>query len=487
MTFTTLTFLIFLGIVFALYWSIRNRTAQNVLIIIASYIFYGWWDWRFCGLMLLASLLDYGVGLGLNGASSPSRRKLLLAIGLTGNVGMLAYFKYFNFFAENFQRAAASIGWSVDAVTLNVVLPVGISFYTFQTMSYSIDVYRGKLVATPRLIEYLAYVSFFPQLVAGPIERATNLLPQFFRERVFNHDLAVDGCRQMLWGFFKKMVIADNLAPMVDAVFGQPANYAGGELAMATFFFAIQIYCDFSGYSDIAIGLARLFGFELMRNFADPYLSQSLGEFWRRWHISLTTWFKDYVYIPLGGSKVSKWRQVKNVLITFLLSGFWHGASWNFIAWGAFNGLLVLPEIISGKGKALRATDIPGGNGLIPSWRVVARILITFAMACVGWIFFRAATLSDAWLIIQRIVVDAFSLEGYFMGLQNAQDQPLGNFLLLAIAGLIAVEWIQRGEPHALTLRAWPQPFRWAAYCALTAIIILGGTISASQFVYFQF
>jgi D-alanyl-lipoteichoic acid acyltransferase DltB (MBOAT superfamily) len=485
MTFTTLSFVIFLAVFFPLYWGIRNRTGQNVLIIVASYIFYGWWDWRFCGLMLLASLLDYAVGLGLNRLQSPAARQALLICGLSGNIGMLAFFKYFNFFAQSLHDAALMFGWSVDLPTLQIVLPVGISFYTFQTMSYSIDVYRRKLPGTTHLIEYLAYVSFFPQLVAGPIERATNLLPQFFRERRFDHDQAVDGCRQMLWGFFKKMVVADNIGPIVDEVFRQPASCSGGELAVATVLFAIQIYCDFSAYSEIAIGLARLFGFQLMRNFANPYFSQSIGEFWRRWHISLTTWFKDYVYVPLGGNRVSRSRQAFNVLVTFLLSGIWHGASWNFVAWGAMNGLAVLPETLSRKRRTLTAGDVPGG--LCPGWRVIARIVATFLAVNVGWIFFRAGSLGDAVMILGRVVGEAFKLEGYFLGLHRIQDRPLGWLLAVAIGALFVAEWIQRGKPHVLFAADWPRPIRWAAYCGLTIVVLLVGTFSSSQFIYFQF
>ena len=487
MTFTTLTFLFFLAIVFALYWSFPNRRAQNALLVIASYVFYGWWDWRFCGLMLGASLLDYAIGLGLDRSDKPRRRKILLAIGLCGNLAMLGFFKYFNFFAENFQAMAHSIGWHVSPPVLRVLLPVGISFYTFQTMSYSIDIYRRKMPATKQIVEYLAYVSFFPQLVAGPIERATNLLPQFFKSRVFDYDRAVDGCRQALWGFFKKMLIADNLAPVSDKIFSAPASYTGGELCLATVFFAFQIYCDFSAYSDIASGVARLFGFELMRNFATPYFSQSLGEFWRRWHISLTTWFKDYVYLPLGGNRVSPQRRAFNVLLTFLLSGIWHGASWNFVAWGAFNGLAVLPETLRSRRPTLHATDIAGGESLFPRPITLARILLTFAVVCLGWVFFRANTWTDAWLILGRIFTQALYLEGYFLGLHHVQDQPLGNYLFLLLAILILMEWLQRDRPHPFSFSHWPQPVRWAAYLGLSVALVLFGTFSSTQFIYFQF
>jgi alginate O-acetyltransferase complex protein AlgI len=487
MTFTTLTFLIFLAACFPLYWVFKNRTAQNALLVVASYIFYGWWDWRFCGLMLAASLLDYGVGLGLNRVKAPRKRKALLAIGLCGNLGMLGCFKYFNFFAENFRSLAAAFGWDAHPATLQVVLPVGISFYTFQTMSYSIDVYRGKLRATTRIIEYLAYVSFFPQLVAGPIERATNLLPQFFKERVFNHDRAVDGCRQILWGFFKKMVIADNLAPVVDPMFDNPASFTGGELAVATVCFAFQIYCDFSAYSDIAIGLARLFGFELMRNFALPYFSQSLGEFWRRWHISLTTWFRDYLYLPLGGSRVRPTRRAFNVLITFLLSGIWHGASWNFVVWGALNGLGVLPETLATGRRTLRAEDVPGGQPLVPSLTTLVKMFLTFAFVCLGWVFFRAHSMSDAWLILQRMAGSITHLDEYVLGLMQVGNGPSGQIVLGALAILVAAEWMQRRRGHPFTIERWPRPVRWAAYLCVSSAILIWGTFGSNQFIYFQF
>jgi alginate O-acetyltransferase complex protein AlgI len=482
MTFTTLTFLIFFVMVFAVYWSLRNRMAQNVLLVIVSYIFYGWWDWRFCWLMLAASLLDYFVGLGLDRWTSQTKRKLLLAVGLSCNLGLLGYFKYFNFFAESFGKAAASIGWHVDALTVNVILPVGISFYTFQTMSYSIDIYRRKLKATTHIVEYLAYVSFFPQLVAGPIERATNLLPQFLRPRTFSHANAIEGCRQALWGFFKKMVVADNLAPIVDAAFDNPSAYNGAELVLATVCFAFQIYCDFSAYSDIASGSARLLGFDLMRNFAYPYFSQSPAEFWRRWHISLSTWFKDYVYFPLGGSRVPKPRMVLNVIITFLLSGLWHGASWNFVVWGALNGLGVLPEI-------LRPNHTRRTPGEEPAAQVNAATLLkiaaTFAFVCLGWVFFRAATLSDAATVFQRI--GSFIVHPQAVGGLLRVDETDGR-VFIALALLLALEWVKRRSVHPLVFELrWPTPLRWIAYTVLLWVIVYLGTFGSAQFIYFQF
>ena len=479
MTFTTLTFILFLVVVFVLYWSLRQRAVQNVLLVLASYVFYGWWDWRFCGLMLASSLLDYWVGLGLDRSRRSGVRRGLLTVAMVGNLGLLGFFKYFNFFAGNLAVAAASIGWKLDLPTLQLVLPVGISFYTFQTMSYSIDIYRRQMPATRNLIDYLAYVSFFPQLVAGPIERGTHLLPQFAQARQFDYAAAAAGCRQMLWGFLKKMVVADNLSPLVDRCFSNPASHNGAELLTATLFFAVQIYCDFSAYSEIASGTARLFGFSLMRNFSTPYFSTSMREFWRRWHISLSSWFRDYVYRPLGGGRVNRARKVFNVMVTFLLSGFWHGATWNFVAWGALHGLAVLPEML--------ATPRRGG----PSprhWSLRAvQMLMVLVVVCIGWVLFRAATLGDAALILGRILSDVTRLETWFGVLIFADDGPMGQWLVVAILLLFAVEWMQRTKSHALEIKAWPMPLRWAVYFAGLAGILIYGTFSTSTFIYFQF
>ena len=480
MTFTTLTFLIFFAVVFALYWSLHNRRAQNLLLIIAGYVFYGWWDWRYCGLMVAASFLDYFVGIGLNKTDVPWKRKLLLTCGLTGNLAMLGFFKYFNFFAENFQVAAAEFGWQVDPITLNVVLPVGISFYTFQTMSYSIDIYRRKMRATTQLLEYLSFVSFFPPLVAGPIERGTHLLPQFFKERLFSFQQATDGCRQILWGLFKKMVIADNLAPIVDAAFTNPSAYNGAELALATFCFAFQIYCDFSGYSDIAIGVAKLLGFELIRNFAYPYFSQSVGEFWRRWHISLSSWFRDYVYFPLGGSRVTKGRMAFNVMITFLLSGFWHGASWNFLIWGALNGIGVLPDILRPQHSKRNPNELPVEQ---PSAVAFLKVLLTFTFVCFGWIFFRAQTLGGALLVLERIATSFLSTAGGLLAKHDVTDGRV--FIVLTL--LVALEWVKRAHPHPLVFDRWPQRAHWIGYTVLFWAIVYLGTYGSSTFIYFQF
>ena len=346
MIFNSLDFAIFLPIVFLLYWFVfKNLRAQNVLIVVASYVFYGWWDWRFLFLIAFSTLVDYLVGISLEREGSPQKRKGLLWISILVNLGFLGFFKYYNFFLDNFIASFSFFGMEIQANSLNIILPVGISFYTFQTLSYSIDVYRRKLPATKDFVAFSAFVSFFPQLVAGPIERASNLLPQFQKKRSFDYRLAVDGVRQILWGLFKKIVIADNCALYANEIFNNSAEYNGSTLFFGALFFAFQIYGDFSGYSDIAIGTSRLFGFNLMRNFAFPYFSRDIAEFWRRWHISLSTWFRDYLYIPLGGSKGSKSNQIRNVFIIFIVSGFWHGANWTFIVWGALNALYFLPFV----------------------------------------------------------------------------------------------------------------------------------------------
>ncbi|WP_428938904.1 MBOAT family O-acyltransferase [Fontivita pretiosa] len=486
MIFTTLSFIVFLLAVFAGYWTLRGRTAQNLLILLSSYFFYGWWDWRFCFLILANSLFDYFAGLGLMRATRPAARRGILLASLAANLGMLGFFKYSNFFIENLQLAMESIGWRMDRFTLQVVLPVGISFYTFQTMSYTIDIFRGKMQATRNIIDYLAYVSFFPQLVAGPIERAVDLLPQFQSPRRFNYAQAVDGCRQMLLGFFKKMVLADNLGVVVDHFYGNlQAN--GVALALATVCFAFQIYCDFSGYTDIAIGCARWFGFNLTRNFAFPYFSQDLAEFWRRWHITLSSWFRDYVYIPLGGSRVARARQAWNVMVTFIVSGLWHGASWNFVIWGAINGLGVMPSVMRPRAGALRAADAPGGTGLIPRPAVLARIAGTFLLVCIGWVFFRAATLSDALNVLGRICTDLWSPRHYAALRELATLGVTVKLALLILPGFVVLEWVQRAERHALARVPGPQPLRWSLYTLLVWTCVFQEASGANAFIYFQF
>jgi len=353
MFFNSIDFAVFLLIVFILYWFAANKNLklQNLLIVVASYVFYGWWDWRFLSLIVFSTIVDYTVGLKLKKEDNQLKRKTLLWTSILVNLGFLGFFKYYNFFLDNFVTAFSFFGTEIRANTLNIILPVGISFYTFQTLSYTIDVYKRKLEPTKDFIAFSAFVSFFPQLVAGPIERATNLLPQFYKKRTFHYSKAVDGMRQILWGLFKKVVIADNCAVFANQIFNNSADMNGSTLVLGALFFTFQIYGDFSGYSDIAIGTSRLFGFNLMRNFAFPYFSRDIAEFWRRWHISLSTWFRDYLYIPLGGSRGGTLMKVRNTFIIFVVSGFWHGANWTFIVWGTLNAIYFLPLLLTNNNR----------------------------------------------------------------------------------------------------------------------------------------
>ena len=377
MLFNSIEFAIFLPVVFLLYWFVFNRNLklQNLFIVVVSYVFYGWWDWRFLFLIAFTSLCSYLSGILIEKyRDRPRRAKTVNVLNIVVNLLILGVFKYYNFFVTSF--ADLFLGGKTDGLLLKVILPVGISFYTFQALSYSIDVYRGKMEATRDVVQFFAYVSFFPQLVAGPIERATNLLPQFAKPRTFDYETGVDGMRQILWGLFKKMVVADNCAVYVDQVFSSGQAHSGCTILLAAVFFAFQIYGDFSGYSDIAIGTAKLFGIKLMRNFNVPYFSRDIAEFWRRWHISLTTWFRDYVYIPMGGSRCSKAKIIRNTLVIFLLSGFWHGANWTFIAWGVYHALLFLPLILLGKNRKYR--DVVAENRFFPTWKEASQMLLTF-------------------------------------------------------------------------------------------------------------
>lgn len=477
MLFNSLAFALFLPLVFGLYWLVgaQRLKSQNALILVASYVFYGWWDWRFLLLIFVSSIADYWIGIALDASRTHGRRRALLWSSLIINLGILGFFKYFNFFVDSFADLLRMAGMHADLPTLRIILPVGISFYTFQTMSYSLDIYRRELKPTRDPIAFFAFVSFFPQLVAGPIERARDLLPQFIAQRRFALHDARDGIRQMLWGFFKKMVIADNMAPHVQSAYANHSDQTGAALALATFFFAIQIYCDFSGYSDIAIGSARLFGFRLCRNFAFPYFSRDIAEFWRRWHISLSTWFRDYVFIPLGGNRCGRGRQIWNVFVTFTISGLWHGANWTFVVWGALNGLYYVPLLLAGKQRS--NTGLPAEGRLLPTVREIAAIGTTFALTLLAWVFFRSASIDQALGILGRI----FGTAPDFTGLQG-YAQPL----LIALIGL-TVEWLQRDKQHGLAIHAWPVAARWPAYASVVAAILVLGSFGSSEFIYFQF
>ena len=487
MNFTSLTFLIFCILVFSLYWAVENRRLQNFLLVVSSYTFYGWWDWRFCFLMLISSSVDFALGLLMYQSEYLRQRKLILSMSIVANLGLLGFFKYANFFVDNLELIATQLGVQLSPFTLKVILPVGISFYTFQTLSYTIDIYRNQLQPTRSLIDYLAFVSFFPQLVAGPIERASHLLPQFLSPRQFNDQMARDGLRQMLVGFFKKMVLADNLAVIVDGTYGNVADQSGAALLMATVCFAFQIYYDFSGYSDIAIGTAKLFGIELMQNFAYPYFSQSVGEFWRRWHISLSTWFRDYVYIPLGGSRASTLGRMRNVLITFIISGFWHGAAWTFGIWGALNGAVLLLETSVGSRVQRVRSQTPGGEGLLPSLMILGRMLLTFLIICLTWVFFRSATLGEAFTILQKIAIDLWNLDSYRLAITAISSQAENQQTLILLVIFIGLEWLRRKHNHILAKIELLRLGRWGIYTATIFAIMTFGTRTAGTFIYFQF
>ena len=482
MLFNSIDFAIFLPIVFLLYWFVANKNLklQNLLIVVASYLFYGWWDWRFLSLILFSTLIDYSVGVRLLKEENISKRKILLWISIFVNLGFLGFFKYYNFFLDNFITAFSFFGTPINAQGLNIILPVGISFYTFQTLSYTIDVYRRKLESTQDFIAFTAFVSFFPQLVAGPIERATNLLPQFYKKRTFEYNKAVDGLRQILWGLFKKIVIADNSAQIANEIFNNSADYNGSTLVLGAIFFTFQIYGDFSGYSDIAIGTSRLFGFNLKQNFAFPYFSRDIAEFWRRWHISLSTWFRDYLYIPLGGSRGGTWMKVRNTFAIFIVSGFWHGANWTFIVWGALNALYFLPLLLLNKNRA--NTDTVAKGKYLPSFKEFYQIGITFSLTVLAWIFFRAENIGHAWSYLSTIFSKSLFSIPHFSGMRNAL------ITLILITIFIAVEWVGRNEQYAIESIGlkWKKFTRWAFYLIIIfTIIIFGG--KQQEFIYFQF
>ncbi len=477
MLFNSFAFAIFLPLVFVLYWLIGNKRIrlQNAFLIVASYVFYGWWDWRFLSLIFISSLVDFTIGQALDRTEAESRRKALLVTSMVVNLGILGFFKYFNFFIASLAALLKWLGLEPNLPVLKIILPVGISFYTFQTMSYTIDIYRRKIKSSSDPIAFFAFVSFFPQLVAGPIERAKSLLPQFHKKRVFDPVLASDGMRQMLWGFFKKMVVADNMAPYVEEIFNSAGQQDGIVLTIGVFLFTLQVYCDFSGYSDIAIGVSRLFGFDLMRNFAYPFYSRDIAEFWRRWHISLSTWFRDYLYIPLGGSRVSRARQIFNIVITFTISGFWHGANWNFVLWGTLNGLYYIPLML--RNKQRQHMDTVAEGRLLPSPREAINMLMTFGLVLLGLAIFRTQSIPAAGAFLARIV------QAPYLGLDY---MAYGTPLLYALIPLI-VEWPLRTRQYGLDIGHLPAVLRWILYLVVIIAIILCGRFGSQQFIYFQF
>jgi D-alanyl-lipoteichoic acid acyltransferase DltB (MBOAT superfamily) len=479
MLFNSIDFAIFLPIVFILYWFVadKNLRLQNFIIVSASYLFYGWWDWKFLSLIIFSTILDYFIGRGLEKEESQTRRKILLWSSIGVNLGFLGFFKYYNFFLENFIAAFSIFGKEINANSLDIILPVGISFYTFQTLSYTIDIYKRKLKPTKDFIAFSAFVSFFPQLVAGPIERATNLLPQFYKKRLFDHSLAVNGMRQILWGLFKKIVIADNSAEIANQIFNNSADYSGSTLVLGALFFTFQIYADFSGYSDIAIGTSRLFGFDLMRNFAFPYFSRDIAEFWRRWHISLSTWFRDYLYIPLGGSRGGTWMKIRNTFIIFIVSGFWHGANWTFIVWGALNALYFLPLLLLNRNRV--HTNIIAKGKYLPSTMEFLNMSATFSITVFAWIFFRAEGIGHAWEYISEIFSRSFFTTPNYEGMKS---------LVFLIGIFIIIEWLGREGDFAIETLGenYNRPLRWSIYIILIVLIVLYKG-EKQQFIYFQF
>jgi len=481
MLFNSIDFAIFLPIVFILYWFVtsENLKLQNLLIVTASYIFYGWWDWKFLSLIIFSTIIDYTIGRKLKTEENQFKRNFFLWTSILVNLGFLGLFKYYNFFLSNFISAFSFFGTEIKANTLNIILPVGISFYTFQTLSYTIDVYKKKLEPTKDFIVFASFVSFFPQLVAGPIERATHLLPQFYQKRTFDYPKAVDGMRQILWGLFKKIVIADNCARYANEIFNNSTELNGSTLVLGALFFTFQIYGDFSGYSDIAIGTSRLFGFDLMQNFKYPYFSRDIAEFWRRWHISLSTWFRDYLYIPLGGSRGGTWAKVRNTFIIFIVSGFWHGANWTFIVWGALNAIYFIPLLLTNNNR--NNLETVAKDKLFPNLKELSSILLTFGLTVFAWIFFRAENIGHAFSYISEI----FSTSIFEFPLNLGKRAMLTIFI---VGIFVLIEWQGREYQFAIKYLGlkWKTPLRiFMYYLIMFTIFLFSG--KEQTFIYFQF
>jgi alginate O-acetyltransferase complex protein AlgI len=475
MIFNSIPYLLFLPVIFILYWFVFKKLSyQNLLLLVASYFFYGWWDYRFLLLITGSTLVDYAIALTIYRNQNKKWRKVLLFCSIAFNLLLLGYFKYLNFFIESFIELGNSFGLSSNYNTLKIILPIGISFYTFQTLSYTIDVYRKEIKPTSNFIIFATYVSFFPQLVAGPIERAKHLLPQFINSRKFNPKKAITGIQLIIWGLFQKMVIADNCATFVNAIFNSYDRLDSLSLLLGAFYFAFQIYCDFSGYSNIAIGTARLFGFDLMRNFNYPYFSKNISEFWRRWHISLSTWFRDYLYIPLGGSRGSKFQQLRNILIIFLVSGFWHGANWTFLAWGGLHAIFFAPILFKrSRTKSVDKEKEHTSN----TFGELIRILFTFFITCIAWIFFRSASISDSFNYFNRIIYNhSFKIE--YLTIERYSVE-----MVLLIIIFIIIEWFNKNKEQPLSGK-----FELLKTISIIWMILLFGVFSDhSTFIYFQF
>jgi len=483
MLFNSIEYLIFFPIVFFIYWFIVNKSIsiRNAFLLIVSYIFYGWWDWRFLSCIIISSILDYSLGIAIAN-STFKKKKLLLLISLIFNLGILGVFKYYNFFIDSFFKFTSIFGFNANSLTLNIILPVGISFYTFQTLSYTIDVYRGKLQPTKDILSFFTFVAFFPQLVAGPIEKASNLLPQFYKKTNFDYLKAKDGTKQILWGFFKKVVIADNCAIYVNDIFANYQSYSSLTLILGVILFAFQAYGDFSGYSDIAIGTARLLGFKLKQNFAFPYFSRDIAEFWRRWHISLNIWFRDYLYIPLGGSRTTKFKTLRNIFLTFTVCGFWHGANFTFIIWGILNALYFVPLWFRKTNR--KYLTVVAENKSLPNINELFSIFKTFTLACIGYVFFRSETVIDAFTYFLNIF--KMQLEGKEQLTTIADDKYLIYILPFLVCFMLIYEWINRRELFGFAIVNQYIVVRWVVY-VLILFTIVQYFGSEQSFMYFQF
>ena len=474
MLFNSLEFLIFLPTLFCLYWFIfkKNLRLQNLLLLIGSYFFYGWWDWRFLFLIFFSTLIDYWVGIGIENSTSKSLRKCYLLVSIIFNLSILGFFKYFNFFIDSWVNLLLAFGFYQKSTwTLNIILPVGISFYTFQTMSYAFDIYYGKVKPTKDFISFASFVSFFPQLVAGPIERASNLLPQILNKRIFSYERSLQGLRLIIWGMFKKVVIADSLSPHVDIIFNNYTSFNGGVLLLGLIYFSFQIYCDFSGYSDIAIGTAKLFGFEIMSNFKFPYFSRNISEFWRKWHISLSTWFRDYLYIPLGGSKKGNWSSIRNIFVIFIVSGLWHGANLTFIIWGLIHALLYLPLFLFGNNRK-HIKSIVSQNKYFPSIKEFLQIIFTFFLIMISWVFFRSETTIDA-INYLNIIITNFGIPNHH------------RFIFIYVLWIIVFDWLLR-EDERLEYKQKTINYIFDWFLILAIYLSFDNQI-AKEFIYFQF
>jgi len=486
MLFNSIEYLLFLPLVFTIYWLLNKHIkAQNLFLLSSSYFFYGLWDYRFLSLILISSFCDFYIAKELVKENRISRRKLLLGLSIFINLGFLFYFKYCNFFIESFQGLSKLLGFNANLTSLNIILPVGISFYTFQTLSYTIDIYRKKVKPAEHWLTFFTFVAYFPQLVAGPIERATNLLPQIENRRKFNYKFATDGMRQILWGLFKKVAIADNCALLVDLIFEDPGSLNSGTLCLGVVLFSIQIYCDFSGYSDIAIGTSKLLGIKLMQNFATPYFARDIAEFWRRWHISLSTWFRDYLYIPLGGSRVGLPKKIRNVFAIFLVSGFWHGANWTFIVWGLIHAVCFVPQIVLNTNR--NYLSVVAEERVFPTLKEIISILKTWIIVGIAWIFFRANSVTEAFEYTQFMSYKNFSVSSFSNDLLDLEIKHSLLFeLLLFITLLMFVEWFNRREEHGLGKLTEKTTLRYLLYLMLS-LISLQYLYGESTFIYFQF